>query len=325
MSDSFKDKEKIREERWENAKSITISIIVAIAMWYMVSVRDRIEAQIDLSVDYMKIPQNLVVTKGLLTKITVRLKGPEKLIRSIPRDNVVHTVNLAGIKKGSNTVPISMEVLGPAFRAFDIVDINPPELELMVDNVVERSVRVKLVFDSPLLGKALTVDQENVQPGTVILRGPEEIISKMTELPLVIRLDPKEKGTSEAKTIPLVTPSFVSANPQTVRVRYTVTSGLKTINRNYPIEIADDNTGQYEISPTELYLVLQVPQALSNDQHYLDQLRVTVVPHDMEPGQTVKLKPQITHIPDGMVIMNQNNTEISVTKIEQNLAPNPGQ
>lgn len=315
LSDSFKDKEKIRENKWETIKSIVISIIVAIAMWYIVSVQDRIEAQVDLNVDYMKIPPNLVITKGLIPKVTVRLKGPEKLIRSIPRDNVVHTVNLSGIKKGANKVPITMDVLGPVFRAFDIVDISPAEIELIADNIVERSVRIKLLFDSPLLGNALTVEEGNVFPSNVILRGPEETISKMSELPLVVKVDPKEVGINEVKNMLLNTPSFVSADPPSVRVKYIVTSGREKINRYYRIDIVGDNSSQYEISPKDLFLELEVPEALTKDSKYLKQLRVTVVPPDMAPGQTVKLKPQITNVPDGMGYEYPPNTEIYVTKI----------
>lgn len=325
MSDSFRDKEKAKENFWENTKNISISVVVAIAMWYIVSVQDRIEAQVEINVDYMQIPPNLIVTKGLISKLTVRLKGPEKLIRAIPRDNFVHTVNLSSIKKGVNKVPISTEVLGPSFRAYDIVDIDPPSIEVSADNLVERSVPIKQVLDSPLLGKALTVTGVNVHPGTVIVRGPETVISEMRDLPLVISLDPREEGTSEPKTLVLDTPSLVSATPPSVRVSYTVTSSRDTVSRFFPVEIDNGNSGEYEISPKDLYLVVEVPFALVNNQEYLDELKITVVPHDMEPNQTVKLKPNIK-LGAGMVILNRKAIpEISVTKIGEPLPYNGAQ
>ncbi len=66
--------------------SMLVAILVAMAMWYLVSVRDRLEAQVEINVDYYDIPANLVVTDGLVSKIQVRLKGPETLLRSIPRE-----------------------------------------------------------------------------------------------------------------------------------------------------------------------------------------------------------------------------------------------
>lgn len=67
--------------------SLLISIIAATGMWYVVSVRDRIEAQFDVFIDYYGIPQNLMVTDGLIKKISIRLKGPETLLRSIPKQH----------------------------------------------------------------------------------------------------------------------------------------------------------------------------------------------------------------------------------------------
>ena len=41
-----------------------LSVVIATALWYMVSIRDRIEMQIDVSIDYIGIPKNLIVTDG---------------------------------------------------------------------------------------------------------------------------------------------------------------------------------------------------------------------------------------------------------------------
>ncbi len=97
--------------------SLLISIIAATGMWYVVSVRDRIEAQFDVFIDYYGIPQNLMVTDGLIKKISIRLKGPETLLRSIPKQHLNQQVNLSEIKRGVNIVPLSPDNLQRSFRA----------------------------------------------------------------------------------------------------------------------------------------------------------------------------------------------------------------
>ena len=61
--------------------SMLLAVFIAVSMWYMVSVRDRLEAQIEVNLDYVGVPANLVVTDGLISKAIVRLRGPETLLR----------------------------------------------------------------------------------------------------------------------------------------------------------------------------------------------------------------------------------------------------
>ena len=125
-------------------------------MWYMVSVRDRLEAQFDVNLDYYGIPANLVITDGLITKATVRLRGPETLLRSVTQRKLIQAVNLSNIKKGTTVVPLTAEHLGPGFRAFELIDVQPPRIVIKADNLLERSVPVRAIVDSPLKGGALT-------------------------------------------------------------------------------------------------------------------------------------------------------------------------
>ena len=98
--------------------SLLVAVLAAVGMWYVVSVRDRLEAQVEVNIDYYGIPPNLVVTDGLISKITVRLRGPETLLRSIPQQRLTQAVDLSDIKKGVTVVPLGGDNLGPTFRAF---------------------------------------------------------------------------------------------------------------------------------------------------------------------------------------------------------------
>lgn len=93
--------------------SLLVAVLAAVGMWYVVSVRDRLEAQVEVNIDYYGIPPNLVVTDGLISKITVRLRGPETLLRSIPQQRLTQAVDLSDIKKGVTVVPLGGDNLGP--------------------------------------------------------------------------------------------------------------------------------------------------------------------------------------------------------------------
>lgn len=181
--------------------SLLVAVLAAVGMWYVVSVRDRLEAQVEVNIDYYGIPPNLVVTDGLISKITVRLRGPETLLRSIPQQRLTQAVDLSDIKKGVTVVPLGGDNLGPTFRAFELVDIQPPRIVIKADTLMERSVPLRTIVDSPLRGGALTVENVSVSPATVVLRGPEDVVSDISSVPLTIMLDPK------AAALPCTRPS----------------------------------------------------------------------------------------------------------------------
>lgn len=296
--------------------SMFLAVLLASAMWYVVSVRDRLEAQVEVNIDYYGIPPNLVVTDGLVSKITVRLRGPETLLRSIPRQRLNEAINLSDIKKGTTIVPLAGDELGPTFRAFEVVDIQPPRIVVKADTLLERSVPVRTIVDSPLHGGALTVENVSVSPATVILRGPEAVVSAISNVPLTIMLDPKAAGTTVQQNITLDTPSLVTASPPSVRVRYTITSGRTLVSRRCHITAESDAQHHYTITPAELTVLVEVPEALAESANYLQQLEVSVLPPAMEIGESKKITPRF-RLPEGMTLLNPTIDDVMVTRTKK--------
>ncbi|MDY3809760.1 YbbR-like domain-containing protein [Desulfovibrio sp. PG-178-WT-4] len=291
--------------------SLLVAVLAAVAMWYVVSVRDRLEAQVEVNIDYYGIPPNLVVTDGLISKITVRLRGPETLLRSIPQQRLTQAVDLSDIKKGVTIVPLGGDNLGPNFRAFELVDIQPPRIVIKADTLLERSVPLRTIVDSPLRGGALTVENVSVSPATVVLRGPEDVVSDISSVPLTIMLDPKAAGTTVHQTIALDTPSLVTATPSSVRVQYTITSGRTVVSRRCKVELAGENRRQYTVEPEEVTVLVEVPEALAKSARYLGQLEVSVTPPSLEPGQSEKAELRF-RLPEGMTLLNPATEEVTV-------------
>ncbi len=310
---SLKTGGKEKQRRVTQLLSMFVAVLAATAMWYIVSVRDRLEAQVEVNIDYYGIPPDLVVTDGLVSKIIVRLRGPETLLRSIPRERLNQAINLSTIKKGVTVVPIANDELGPNFRAFDVVDIQPPRIVVRADTLGERSVSLRTIVESPLRGGALTVENVSVSPATVTLRGPEEVISKISTLPLTIMLDSKAAGTRVEQNLTLDTPSLVTAQPPSVRVRYTITSGRTVVSRRCHILVPGDEARQFSIKPAEITVLVEVPEALAKSAGYLNQLEVSVTPPALEAGESRRVKPRF-RLPEGMTLLNPSTEDVIVTR-----------
>lgn len=308
----FKKYRDLSTKRAPNIVFMALAVLCATAMWYAVSKRDLIEAQVEVMLDYTGTPPGLIVTHGLVNTMNVRLRAPETLLRALPRESLRTSIDLSNIKIGENSIPLGNGQV-PEFRAFDIIDIQPPRIDITADREIERSVRVNASVESPLGSDALTIENVTVNPGTVILRGPESVISKKTEIGVKLQVDPKSVGLPQNKMITLDTPSLVSASPSAVDVKYTITSGRTVLTRQCPIIIAGDTLHSYETTPSELTVRVEVPEALAKDANYLKQLEARVVPPDMNPGQTLRLRPSF-NLPEGMSFATPPDREITVTR-----------
>ncbi|MBO4684661.1 MAG: YbbR-like domain-containing protein, partial [Desulfovibrio sp.] len=195
------------------AVSLLIAVLAATVMWYMVCVRDRIEAQYEVFVDYHGVSPKLVITEGLVSKITIRLRGPETLLRSYGNRRLTHQVDLSKVKKGVTVVPITPEDLHLDQRVFDIIDIDPARMVVKADNLAERIVPVKSDVKSPLRDGILRVDGVSTSPSSVTIKGPEAIVADISSLKLPIQLDPKAAGTKVDQMMKLDTPNLVTATP----------------------------------------------------------------------------------------------------------------
>ncbi|WP_337464676.1 CdaR family protein [Desulfovibrio sp.] len=278
--------------------SLLVAFAVAVGMWYVVSVRDRLEVQLEVGIEYNGIPSGLVVTDGLVSKVQVRLRGPEILLRSISSRSLTEAINLSNIKKGTTIVPLTSDNMGPSLRAFELVDVQPPRIVITADTLAERSVPIRAVLESPLRSGALTVENVTVSPASVTLRGPEGVISSINNLPLGIRLDP---------------PSLVTSNPASVKVQYTITSGRTVVSRRCKISVEAQNASQFTVEPSHVEVMVEVPEALARNSSYLKRLEVMVVPPALEPGQKGTAEPRI-QLPEGMTILNPSFDSVTITR-----------
>lgn len=294
--------------------SLLVSVIIATAMWYTVSVRDRIEAQVEVTINYVGIPKNLIVTDGLINKVTVRMRGPQTLLRGVENQRLNQKIDLSMIKKGVTIVPLNTERLAAYYRAFEVLDVQPPRIVVNADLVVERSVPVQPVITSSLRSGALTVENVVVSPSSVILTGPESVLSEITSLRLPVIVDPRSAGMSVDQTLPLDSPGLVSVNPRTVRVTYTITSGRVEAERTYRVQITAERPSHYTIEPREIPLKVEVPEALVKSTSYLNSLKITASPPvDLQPGVPTQVELHYI-IPDGMIVHEKPDTAMITLK-----------
>lgn len=74
-------------------------------MWYTLNAREQIERVVEVRLDYKGLPTGLIVTGGQLNKVSVRLRGPQELLRSMTNREISYTMDLSGVTPGQERDP----------------------------------------------------------------------------------------------------------------------------------------------------------------------------------------------------------------------------
>lgn len=292
---------------------LLMAFLAALAMWYIVTISDRLDAQVEVRLDYKNIPENLVVMDGLLNKVTVRIRGPQTLVRSINPQDMNQVVNLSRLKKGSNVIPLVPEKLESNIRAFEVLEVVPPRLTIEVDALMERTLPVKPVLKSQLTNSVLTVDAITVTPPSILVRGPESLVGSMRNVNLNIPLDPNAAAGIHSQVFALDLPSLVTAIPGAVKVQYTITSGRKEVLLQRDIVVDTPDRRKYTVKPSSITLRVEVPEALSKNTAFLNRIRLTVTPPTMQAGSS-ELVTVYVETPDGMQLLDPVQSSVTVTR-----------
>lgn len=279
--------------------SLVIALLTAITMWFVVCSCNRMETQISVRLDYHGLPEGMVVTSGLVPNISIRLRGPATLLRSIPT-NQRWEIKLSGMKLGMNRIPLPQFERAYRERAFELVDIDPPGLDIEVDTLDTKNVKIELVADDT--GDSnLHMSTISTNPPTVMLKGPKSKLDTIdSPLKVSVRLDAKDIHQQIiTNELSIDTPKLITSTPTSISASYKVSRNVVTVPRRCRIRIEANNAADYIIEPEYLNMYIKVPKNQENDTSWLDRITCSVAPGKLGPGQSRTVNARV-HEPKGM-------------------------
>ena len=284
---------------------LLVAFLLAIGVWYILNAKDQVERRFDVPLDYTGLPANLVVTDGQLSQVSIRIKGPSKLLHSEGRERS-YTVDLSGMAPGDNTINLAYIWRDTPVRAVELLEVNPPRLVLHVEAIQDVKVPVNVKLRSSPVTPSLQITDLVVEPAMVTVRGPASTVSGVKEIVAEIPADLLGEGREVTDEVPLQAPAGLDVIPQTVKVQRILDVKRRKINLQRDIVAEDENV---IVQPSNCSLVVSVPRSLVRDGNYLSQFMVTVpstvvVPVDGSPvearlevslpqgGEIVRLTPE---------------------------------
>jgi len=163
---------RIRHLILDNIVLKIASLIIAILMWYGVAHEPISETTIRVPIEFSHSPKNLDYTSdAVIPQAQVRVRGPARVLRELPPDDVTMLVNLKGATPGEHTYDLSPEQV-QAPHNVEVLQVTPSRLHLVFERSDTRQVVVK-----PRIVGALPpgfhIASIVADPSTVSITGPE--------------------------------------------------------------------------------------------------------------------------------------------------------
>jgi YbbR domain-containing protein len=266
-----------------------LAISLAFAIWVFVSGEERIVHDFDVPLD-VRLPAHLALLEAPPTTVSVRLRGPESLVRRIEAGGVALGVELGDLPLGEQDVTLAKTDLSGVPRGVDVDFIDPNPVRVKLDDRERRKVRLDVAFlGKPPEGYAFY--GARVVPEELTLEGPK---SKVSEIDLLetapVRLDQRTAPfTATVRAIPRHASLSVVEN-DAVKVRVDV--DVAPVERTFK-EVRIEAIGQIyatSVTPNQTSVTLSGPPALL-ERLRPRQLRLVVDVSALTPFDQPRLVP----------------------------------
>lgn len=166
-----------------NIGSLVVAFALACLVWYANALdrRERIsEREIEASLTLVNVPKEMAITSEVPRSLTLRVRGPLKLLRTLNAGEAGVALDLRGAREGENDFSVDVpSVQVPAF--VEVLAIYPAQVPLWLERLVQRSVPVHPRLNgTPAPG--LAVKSVTAEPPVVMVSGPRTQLERLPAL-----------------------------------------------------------------------------------------------------------------------------------------------
>ncbi len=285
-----------------------ISICFAVILWFFVVGEEKAEIGIQVPIEIVNLPHDLVISNDIPSVIDVRVYGPRSMIRLMTNQGVSKVIDLSGASAGTITVHITPDSL-PLPGGVRAMRIQPSKFDIVLEPFVRKVLRVQ-----PVLTGAVARDYEvsgvSVSPSAVELGGPASEMRRLREIKtLPIELNGEKKGFTREVGLDLQGLHVTVEDAVRVRVHVGISpqKGVRRIN-HVPVQLEATQTG---ISwwPKEVSVVL-AGEKPSLNRLRVEDIKVVLSINGVKQG-THYLRPDFL-VPPGLRVMKVIPQKIKV-------------
>lgn len=315
-----------------NAAYMVIAVVCAVLLWLYVDVTVEPDTRVvlrNIPVSFVgqeqMVENNLMITKGLDSTVTLTLKGPRSVVSQLKKSNVSVTVDLASQVSKAGEQVLGYTVTYPSSINTNSVKIDSrsvDDIDVTIVKMSTRSVAVKAVFRGTVAQgymydkKSFTLDAKEV---TVI--GEDAVVERIDHAEAV--LDKEDLTDTWRGKLPItlvdkkgeeVSSDGLTLNIQRVKAVFPVTS-VKEITLDVTIVEGGGATKSdvsYSISPKTIKV-----SGTKEDLEELDTFHVGTI--DLSQVVTSEKESFAIDLPDGITNVSGTTTAKVKLKIDNGL------
>jgi YbbR domain-containing protein len=192
------------------------AVLLSVVLWFYVTSRGQSEIPLEVPVELKNIPVGLEIVNNGYKKVSLYIKGQERIIRTVKPSDVRLSLDLSKTKSGENIFYIHGEDIQLP-HGITVTSINPSSLKIITEKTVSKTVRVIAVVTGEVL-RGNRIHSINVDPTMITAEGISSEMRKLKSMKTE-PLDVTGLAESVVQELKIETKGKnIRTNPDTVRV-----------------------------------------------------------------------------------------------------------
>ncbi|MBA3013802.1 MAG: YbbR-like domain-containing protein [Proteobacteria bacterium] len=216
-----------------------LSLLFALFLWYFVSSEDRVDINVQIPVEIVNLPRDLIISNQYKTSLDITVSGPRGLIRKIS-PGITRSIDLSKATPGNMVIANEPDSISVP-RGVTVLRITPTHITLSLDRLIKKTLAIKPISHGKLPEeyelKAITI-----QPETLDVTGPQDILGDET----IIQTNPIDLSDITASTSKQIS---LDLKPEVAEL-----IGASAVSAHIEIndKLIEKDLARIEISPTGL-------------------------------------------------------------------------
>lgn len=281
-----------------------LAILLAFFIWYLVSGQEKVETWIEIPVEMVNLPEDLLIREGMISRIKVRIRGSKGIVRGLNPQGMAYTMDLGELEQGTRVLvfdPKNISVSQP----LQVIEIRPSRVELVIDALLTKEVPVELKWKADLQ-KYYELKSKEIKPDQVRIQGPEAIVNPIDKIATQLVQIKEPVLRQWTKRVSLDIPAEVKVEPAQVQVELKFGPETKVMWVKRPIKLkTPESIKGIKMDPQEVRLKLKLPVPLLRQEDWRKQIRAKIpITEEIKEGRQ-QLRIQVDLPEDTMLIASK--------------------
>lgn len=300
-----------------------VSLCLAVMLWYFVVGEDQVDINMQVPVEIINLPKNLIISNQYKSDIDVSVRGPRSMIQDLRHRNITRPVDLSSAQPGTIVIKNDEQSI-PFPRGINVQRLQPTNITLQLDQLIQKNIPIKpLTEGKPAKGYEL--HRIILDPDHLLISGPKAVLEKGHEIiTYIINLDGLNHTTTIQVHLNLEPELFELLGETVVSAKLEVREVLEERTVKNILVNARDTDVPVTVKPRSVTVKAAIPVNLIKETPELSMLfRASVSVKDTGGPQTVQVAVSGVNVPghDPVKIIEVTPREVVVTPVDTEQQP----